>query len=844
MLQKIRKKTLMKSLQLLCVLSAALLVWGCGGGGGGGSESYDTPSTAGDNAPVGGAATSVLIEPATLKGWIDDGLVGNESGFGDKVVIIEFRSSDALRIAGACRLEGGDLTGPRFEGVGDATPLVATGAQMDAVIQRLGIDEDTIIVFTSDGSAYMPTRAYWTFRYWGFPKDRVKLLNGGNDAFAAAYPELMTDVVPSPTPSTYSVRNLAGLNDDLRASVSEMIEIVKGLSTSTTDIIFDARGDSYYNGTNATSGLLVSGTKVVMDGHPVGGQYLSQAELFTDGKYKTAEEIEALFVAKGWDSSKKTTVYCTSGYSATPLFFALDAILDVDVQLFDGSWSQLGKYSDNAAADGELPTDSPWAIDDNMEVVTYNKFEYTTPLLIETLNATDSVGVLSAPEDAVAPQAAPFSGDNPLGDDDVVQSQVEAADAAYGSGAVLIPAANLTATPNVLIEKEYLQAWMDQGLLAVAPGAGERVVVLDVTSSPSYNSAHIENALLWNTSGQAKFRMEGPAPAINMVLDGADMDARIQALGIDEDTTIVLTSSAGNKSYFPSRAYFTFRYWGWPKDRIKVLNGYNTAWSDLKTIAENDPTPTASTLSVADLAYGAQLDTRVALAELMDAVRDERGTAIDFRGDKSAVGSTPGVYSDVAGDFGVFEGTLKGGTSYSYAAFQVDGSDRFKSATLIEQEMLDAGIDISTFSTGGSYINPVYSYCRTAYIASTGFFVLDAILDVDVMVYDGSWSQWGKMSTVTTAKGGELADASLWATDNATYMDVINYNVDSPTYVIEPLNPDAAALLLDPADAAANQVEGADDDYQIQAPAADSGTDGSTPPTSDGGGGSVPGGSC
>ena len=193
MLKKIQKKTLRTGLQMLCVLSAALLIWGCSGGG---SDSYDTPQST-DNAPAVGAASNVLLEPATLKTWIDEGLVGNETGYGDKVVIVDFRSSDALRIAGACRLGATDLTGLRFEGVGDATPLVATGEQMDAVIQRLGIDEDTVIVITSDGSPYLMTRAYWTFRYWGFPKERLKLLNGGSDAFAAASPELMKEDVPS-----------------------------------------------------------------------------------------------------------------------------------------------------------------------------------------------------------------------------------------------------------------------------------------------------------------------------------------------------------------------------------------------------------------------------------------------------------------------------------------------------------------------------------------------------------------------------------------------------------------------------------------------------------------------
>lgn len=826
-MNKISQWTKQGKLALLLTLFVAvgLLVGGCGGG----SDSYDEPRDT-NTTPVNGAATDVLVDAATVKSWIDSGLVNNEEGFDKKVVILDYAAYNdetitSPRIPGACRVTRTELDKLRFEGVGTATPLVADGEMMDAVIQRLGIDEDTTIVFTTSGSAYYATRAYWIFRYWGFPKDRLKLLDGGQAAFAADYPDMMTEEVPSPEPSTYSVRNLPELNDDLRASVSEIVTIIKGLESSDSDVVLDARGSAFYSGTRATSGLVSSGV-VVVDGHPVGGQYLSQGDLFTDGKFKSADEIKALFEAKGWAPGKKVTVYCTSGYSATPLFFALDAILDTDVQLHDGSWSQLGRYSDSAANGGDLPAGSVWAIDNYLDPATrtYNKYAYVTPLLIETLKASA----------AVDPQAAPFTGNNPLNDDDVVQSQVEAADAAYadGSGMVTISAPMVTATPNVLIEAEWLQAWKNQGLLDVAPGAGERVVLLDVTSAANYAAGHIPGALLWDIAGQAVERTEGPAPAVNMVLDGAAMDARLQALGIDENTTIVFTSTSGNRSFYPGRAYFTFRYWGWPKDRLKVLNGFNSAWSTLTT---DVPTVTPSTLSVADLAAGAQLDTRVSLAELMDAVRDERGTAIDFRGDASAIGSTAGVFGDVSGDYVVFEGRIKGGTYYSYADFQVSGSDRFKPAYQIRQELIAAGIDIDSFSTDGSYVNPVYSLCRTAYIASTGFFVLDAILGVDVMTYDGSWSQWGKMSADASV-GGELPAGSEWAVDNATYMSLINYNVNNPTNVIVGVNPDADALLLDPADAEANQVENEDADYRDQAPAT------STPDAGSGGSAPTPGG--
>jgi 3-mercaptopyruvate sulfurtransferase SseA len=40
-------------------------------------------------------------------------------------------------------------------------------------------------------------------------------------------------------------------------------------------------------------------------------------------------------------------------------------------------------------------------------------------------------------------------------------------------------------------------------------------------------------------------------------------------------------------------------------------------------------------------------------------------------------------------------------------------------------------------------------------IASSAFFVLDAILDWPVSLYDGSWSQWGQLSA-SSANGGKL----------------------------------------------------------------------------------------
>ena len=63
-------------------------------------------------------------------------------------------------------------------------------------------------------------------------------------------------------------------------------------------------------------------------------------------------------------------------------------------------------------------------------------------------------------------------------------------------------------------------------------------------------------------------------------------------------------------------------------------------------------------------------------------------------------------------------------------------------------------------------------------IASSAFFVLDAILDWPVANYDGSWSQWGQMSA-DAANGGQLKADSPWRTDIPSRSEVVVFNFNS-----------------------------------------------------------------
>jgi 3-mercaptopyruvate sulfurtransferase SseA len=220
-------------------------------------------------------------------------------------------------------------------------------------------------------------RAYFVFRYWGFPIERLKILNGGNgawsaDAAAGAWGDsyALTSIAPTSVPSTYSVRNLGQLNDDLRMSIGEMISQVYPAIQAGTMYHLDALGTAHAEGTSPTTDLLDTSKYVVFEGRIKGSGALGQGGLFDSAnsyRFKSATAIRDLFTAAGW-TGLPTTVACRAGVSCNTLYVGLEAILGAPVYTYDGSWGQWGLYSNNTAKGGLIPASltgerANWATD-------------------------------------------------------------------------------------------------------------------------------------------------------------------------------------------------------------------------------------------------------------------------------------------------------------------------------------------------------------------------------------------------------------------------------------------------------------------------------------------------
>ncbi len=235
--------------------------------------------------PVYAAPVGSLVEPVQLKKWIDNGYRTEK---GEPVVIIDVvpgkesreswfagdleklkkqlgkkygedspaykmldqqaRSGQLGHIPGALlNISHGDLeTMERNDGPIMADHEVGTGAAIDELLQGHGITPDDVIVITSSQQTpwmACPPRLWWTLYYWGFTADKIKLLNGGNKAYAMAEYSLKhgTDQ-PLVTPSKISVANLPARHFEARVSLQEMIDLVDSGKTSNGSVyLLDVR---------------------------------------------------------------------------------------------------------------------------------------------------------------------------------------------------------------------------------------------------------------------------------------------------------------------------------------------------------------------------------------------------------------------------------------------------------------------------------------------------------------------------------------------------------------------------------------------------------------------------
>ncbi|MBL8076410.1 MAG: sulfurtransferase [Anaerolineales bacterium] len=212
-----------------------------------------------------------------------------------------------------------------------------TKEQFEEVASKLGITNDTTVVFYGDKSNWFAAYALWLFQYYGH--NNVKIMNGGRIKWEQEKRPLVKDV-PSYAATSYKAKEANQSIRAFRNDVFKQLEEKKPL--------VDVRSPKEY------SGELTHMPNYPQEGATRAGHIptavsipWAQAVNEADATFKTPEELRALYEGKNIKADKEIIAYCRIGERSSLTWFVLKYLLGYkNVKNYDGSWTEWGNLVD------------------------------------------------------------------------------------------------------------------------------------------------------------------------------------------------------------------------------------------------------------------------------------------------------------------------------------------------------------------------------------------------------------------------------------------------------------------------------------------------------------------
>jgi len=219
--------------------------------------------------------------------------------------------------------------------------------QFESLLRRLGIDDDTLVVFYGDKNNWWAAYAFWVFHLFGFRNAR--LLDGGRMKWELEGRALVTDrrTLP-PTAFVAQERHDASIRaflPDVLAQVTAGGQLVDVRSTP------EYTGEKLHMPEYPQEGAM-------RGGHVPGARSVPWAKAAnSDGTFKTAEELRAIYEGEQeLDGGAPTITYCRIGERSSHTWFALTYLLGYrDVKNYDGSWTEYGNAVRTPIVTGTTP---------------------------------------------------------------------------------------------------------------------------------------------------------------------------------------------------------------------------------------------------------------------------------------------------------------------------------------------------------------------------------------------------------------------------------------------------------------------------------------------------------
>jgi thiosulfate/3-mercaptopyruvate sulfurtransferase len=273
----------------------------------------------------GGYAKDVLVTTEWLAGHLgDEGLVVAEVDESPELY-------DGGHVPGAVKIHWqDDLQDPLERDLIDRESF-------ERLMSSRGVSNDTIVVLYGDKNNWFAAYAYWYLKIYGHAD--VRILDGGRQKWTDEGRELTTDV-PSPAVGSYTAQER---DESIRIYRDE---VLAGLGRSGIALV-DVRSPQEY------SGELLAAPGYEQEGASRGGHIPGAASVpwatavRDDGTFKSREDLQALYAAKGVTGEQEVRAYCRIGERSAHTWFVLRELLGYPtVKNYDGSWTEWGNLVD------------------------------------------------------------------------------------------------------------------------------------------------------------------------------------------------------------------------------------------------------------------------------------------------------------------------------------------------------------------------------------------------------------------------------------------------------------------------------------------------------------------
>ncbi|MBX3080689.1 MAG: sulfurtransferase [Anaerolineae bacterium] len=201
---------------------------------------------------------------------------------------------------------------------------IAKPERYAAVITRLGIAPDTLVVAYDDANAMFAARMWWSLNYYGHPN--VAILDGGWQKWVKEN-RPATAAVPAITPKPF----VAIPNPAWRRTGDQVLAVL-GSDTK----LLDLRSKEEYDGLSS---------RAKRKGHIPGAISSPRQNYFdpNDGTLLPPDQLRQKFAELGVDETTGEVVtYCNGGVSASFGLLALRAAGLTKAAMYDGSWKDWG----------------------------------------------------------------------------------------------------------------------------------------------------------------------------------------------------------------------------------------------------------------------------------------------------------------------------------------------------------------------------------------------------------------------------------------------------------------------------------------------------------------------